>query len=267
MTLTLSTDDLDRTVEAAAPIDEIRRERQPWWPLVVRPLFIVVALVVLWRWVDGLTLDSIEQRTVNREYLLRATGQHVWLTLSATVLVLAVSIPLGIALTRRRVRPVAPAVLATLGVGQAIPAYGLMVLLSLWIGIGFRTATLALAVYSFLPVLRNLVTGLLGVDRDVVEAGYGMGMSPTQVLRRIELPLAVPLVLTGVRTALVIGVGVATLATFINAGGLGDIIINGIKLNRTPVLVTGSVLCACVALFFDWIGALAERLLSPRGLA
>lgn len=241
--------------------------RSPWWPLLARPILIAALVAGLYLWVDGIALDSIEERTVNREFLFRTTREHLWLTVTATAIVLSLAIPTGILLTRRRMRGAAQSFLSVLGVGQAIPAYGLMVLLSLWLGIGFRTAVIALGVYSFLPVLRNFVTGILGVDAAVVEAGTAMGMSPAQILWRIELRLAVPLVLTGIRTSLVIGAGVATLATFVNAGGLGDIIINGIKLNRTPVLVTGSVLCACVALFFDWVGALAERLLSPRGLS
>lgn len=234
--------------------------------LLLRPLLIIGVLLVLHRWIGSIDLDSIESRTVNAPYLRRSVTEHVRLTVVATTWVIAVGIPVGILLTRAPMRRVTPAIMAVVSTGQAVPAYGLMVLLSLWLGVGFRIAAIALAVYAFLPLLRNVVTGLRSVDPAELDAARGMGMSRLQILRRVELPLAVPLVLAGVRTALVISAGVATLATFVNAGGLGDIVINGIKLNRTPVLVTGSVLCACVALTLDWLGALAEHLLTPRGL-
>lgn len=241
--------------------------RGRWAGPAARPLVVALLLGGLWLWLRGQELDSIERRTINADYLLRATREHLWLTVVATLAVAALALPLGVLLTRPALRRVAPGVLAVLGVGQAVPAYGVMVLLTLRFGVGFRVAAVALVAYSLLPVLRNVVTGIGQVDPALVEAGRGMGMSRAAVLWRIELPLAVPVVLTGLRTAMVIGAGVATLATFVGAGGLGDIIINGIKLGRTPVLVTGSVLCACVALALDWAGAVAERALSPRGVS
>ncbi|MDQ4043501.1 MAG: ABC transporter permease subunit, partial [Actinomycetota bacterium] len=103
-------------------------------------------------------------------------------------------------------------------------------------------------------------------DRSVIESARGMGMTKTAVLFRIELPLAVPIMLAGIRTALVITVGTATLATFIGAGGLGALIETGITLNRTPVLIAGAALTAVLALFIDWLAGVAEDVLRPRGL-
>ena len=124
----------------------------------------------------------------------------------------------------------------------------------------------ALVAYSLLPILRNTMVGLQGVDRFLIEAGRGMGMSRARVLGQIELPLAVPVILAGVRTALVINVGTATLATFVNAGGLGFLIVNALALNRQPVLIVGSVLTAVLALLIDWLGGVAEDILRPKGL-
>src|SRR5690606_34888508 len=112
----------------------------------------------------------------------------------------------------------------------------------------------------------NTIVGIQQVDPALKEAARGMGMTRAQVLWRVELKLAIPVILAGLRTALVLAVGVATLATFVNAGGLGDLIVNGIKLNRTPVLVTGGVLTACIALLVDWVGGVAEEFLRPKGI-
>jgi osmoprotectant transport system permease protein len=120
--------------------------------------------------------------------------------------------------------------------------------------------------YSVLPVLRNTMVGLRQVDDTVIESARGMGMSRLGVLTRIELPLAVPVILTGLRTALVINVGSAALATFIGGGGLGNIINGGLVQNRQLVTVVGSVLTAVLALLIDHLAALAEDVLRPRGL-
>ena len=121
-------------------------------------------------------------------------------------------------------------------------------------------------VYALLPVLKNTMVGLDGVDRSLVEAGRGMGMSAASVLLRVELPLAVPVMLAGVRTALILVVGTATLATFVNGGGLGLLITTGVNLNLVRVLVAGSILVALLALSIDWIGRVVEHVARPKGL-
>jgi osmoprotectant transport system permease protein len=151
-------------------------------------------------------------------------------------------------------------------IGQGLPSIGVLALLAIFFGLGFRYALVGLVAYAFLPVLRNTMVGLRQVESAVIEAGRGMGMSKNAVLFRIELPLAVPIMLAGIRTALVITIGTATLATFIGAGGLGALIETGISLNRTPVLVTGAVLTSVLALFVDWLAGVAEDILRPKGL-
>ncbi len=135
-----------------------------------------------------------------------------------------------------------------------------------WLGRGQWTTIWALTLFTLLPVLRNTMVGLEQVDRSVIEAGRGMGLTAGQVLRRVELPLAVPVILAGVRTALVITVGMAALAFLIGGGGLGVTINAGLGLSRDLVLITGAGLTALVALTVDWIAALVERALRPRGL-
>jgi ABC-type proline/glycine betaine transport systems, permease component len=234
--------------------------------VVAMPVALAVVLTLLYLWVSGQELDSIELRTLNSEYLTARVAEHLRLTVLALLLVVVIAIPLGVLLSRPSARWLSPAVLGLANLGQATPAIGLLVLLTIVFGVGFTIAMAGLVAYAVLPVLRNTIVGIRQVDPALVEAARGMGMTRGQVLWRVELKLAIPVILAGLRTALVMAVGVATLATFVNAGGLGDIIVNGIKLNRTPVLITGSVLTACIAFLVDWVGGVAEDLLRPKGI-
>lgn len=223
-------------------------------------------LLALYLWVDGQTLDSIERRRVNVDFILMATQQHIELTLVSTALVLAIAIPVGILLTRPFARAITPPAVAVFNIGQAVPSIGLVVLLALIWTIGFWPAIAALVAYSALPVLRNTMVGLQQVDESIIESARGMGMSKLGVLRQVELPLAIPVILAGIRTALVINVGTATLAVFINGGGLGLIITTGIVQGRELVTIVGSILTAVLALSIDYIAGLVEDVLRPRGL-
>ncbi|WP_241981183.1 ABC transporter permease [Cryobacterium algoritolerans] len=230
------------------------------------PIVVVLVLGVLLIWLSSLTLDSIEQRTLNVGYIVERTREHLGLTIATSALVAVLAIPTGIALTRTRSRLVRATVLGIANIGQATPAVGVIILLAILWQTGYSTALVALVIYSFLPVLSNTMTGLQQVDEGVRESAKGMGMTPNQVLLRIELPIAAPVILAGLRTSIVFSVGAATIATFINAGGLGDMIVNGLTLQRFPVLITGAVLVACIALSLDWIAGVAEDLLRPRGI-
>ena len=234
--------------------------------LVLPPLLVglVFAGFVVWR--QNADLDSVESSQLAWPTIWRLILQHVELTFVAALLVVAVAVPLGIALTRGQLRRAAPLVVGIANGGQAAPAVGLVVLLALWLDFGFWTAVLALVLYGILPVLRNTITGLQGVDPTLVEAGRGMGMSAASVLVRIELPLAVPVIMAGVRTALVLLVGTASLATFIGAGGLGEMITTGISLFRFSLMVSGALLIALLALLIEWLGRLLELLTRPKGI-
>lgn len=252
----------------AARLAATRRRRggRRLWKRFVTPAVVVALLLALYLWVSSLPLDSIEQRTLNADYLLLRIGEHLSLTVAASALVAVLAIPVGILLAKTPSRTVKAIVLALANIGQATPAVGVVILLAIVWQTGYTTALVALVIYAFLPVLRNTIIGIEQVDGAIRESARGMGMTPVQVLARIELPLAVPVILAGLRTALVFCVGVATIATFINAGGLGDMIVNGLKLQRYPVLVTGAVLVACIALLIDWIAGVAEDLLTPKGI-
>lgn len=242
-----------------------RRLRAPAGMLTT-PIFLTLVCVALFAWLHSRQLDSIERRSINRQIITQRLIEHVELVAASTALVIAIAIPLGVLLTRRRLRVFATPLLALANIGQAVPSIGVLVLLAVTVGIGFQKAVIALVLYSVLPVLRNTMVGLQQVDGALIDAGRGMGLTRTAVLFRVELPLAVPVILAGIRVALIINVGTATLAAFTNAGGLGTLIDTGIVLNRMPVLLTGSVLTAVLAMTIDWLAGLAEHLLRPRGL-
>jgi osmoprotectant transport system permease protein len=236
------------------------------WRWVGTPLLLVAVCVGLYAYVQGQSLDRIEAVSLNAPMIRQRLLEHLQLTLLSTAIVIVIAVPLGVLLTRPRARRLTPFVLGVANVGQAVPSIGILVLLAVTLGIGFDKAITALVLYATLPILRNTMVGVRQVDPALIESARGMGLSSRQVLTRVELPLAVPIILAGIRTALVINVGSAALGTFVGAGGLGWIINQGNIHNRTPVLLTGSVLTAVVALALDWLAGIVEDVLRPKGL-
>ncbi len=233
---------------------------------LIMPAFLIAVCVALYLWVGSIELDSIEQRTLNQEYIVQRVVQHLEISAIATVIVVALAVTAGVILTRPFMSRVSEYIVSIASIGQAIPSIGVIVLAAMWIAFNARIAIFALVIYAFLPVLRNTMVGIRQVDSSVIEAGRGMGMTKMSVLFRIEMPLAIPIMLAGIRTALIIVVGTATLATFIDAGGMGDIINSGIKLSRDSILITGAVLTGVLALTIDYIAGIVEDVLRPKGL-
>ena len=256
---------LDRETDRSEPRSSDRRSRSVF-DILATPIVLVLITAALYFYLHGQDLDEIERRSINQHVITEAFVQHLRLVGISTLLVIIIAIPLGVLLTRRALRGASAPLLAIFNIGQAVPSIGILVLLAVAVGVGFNKAILALVLASVLPVLRNTMVGLQSVDPAVIDAARGMGLSKTTVLFRVELPLAVPVMLAGLRVAVILNVGTATLATFTNAGGLGDLIESGIVFSRTPILLTGSVLTAVLALGLDWIFGLVERLVSPRGL-
>jgi osmoprotectant transport system permease protein len=189
---------------------------------------------------------------------------HVELSLLAVALGALVGIATGIALTRYR--PAAFVVTNVAATGRTIPTLAILAMLLPILGIGFRPALVALTLIAVPPILINTYVGVTEVDQSVVEAARGMGMGTWELLRKIELPLVVPVVFAGLRTSAVQVVASATLATFIGGGGLGDFIQAGIAVNDIGQILVGAVPVAVGAIGIDWVFGLAERLLTPRGL-
>jgi osmoprotectant transport system permease protein len=235
--------------------------------LILTPLIVVFGSITLYLYVKNADKIFQDERALNWDKNLRPQlEQHLSLTMWSTLFTVMMAVPLGILLTRPKYKRAGTPILAVATSGQAIPAFGLLVLAFAWLGRGPWTTIWALSLFTLLPVLRNTMVGLEQVDKNVIEAGRGMGLTKLQALRSIELPLAVPVILAGVRTALVITVGMASLAYLIGGGGLGETISAGLKLSRDLVLITGAVMTALIALTVDWIAALIEKTLRPKGL-
>ena len=230
------------------------------------PLLLGLVCLALYLYVSTKQLDSIEKRILTANFLFARVIEHIQLAAVSTVIVVVLAVTTGILLTRPGTRRVTPVIIGLANIGQAVPSIGLLVLFAIVWDFGFWPAIVALVAYSFLSILRNTMVGLQQVDRSTIEAARGMGMTKTAVLFRIELPLAVPIILAGIRTALIINIGTATLAAFVDAGGLGTVIDRGIRLGRDSVLIVGSVLTAVLALSIDWLAGVAEEILRPKGL-
>lgn len=256
-----------RVDNPAVALLPVRRERRTLGGYLFMPVFLALVLLALYLYVHSKDLDSIEVRSLNADSLTTATRRHVELAAVSTFFVIIIAVPLGVFLTRPFTRHFRGVLLTIANIGQAVPTIGLLALLAVaYLFLGFKAAIVGLVAYAVLPVLRNTMVGLQQVDESILEAGRGMGISKLGVLCRIELPLAVPIILAGVRTALIINVGTATLAAYIDAGGLGTIIVAGLSTNRVPVQVTGAVLTAVLALLIDYLAGIAEDVLRPKGL-
>ena len=233
------------------------------YDLLAAPIIIVVLLLVTYFYVSTRNLDTIETRALEPANVLSQLGQHLLLTLYSTLLVLVIAVPLGIALSRPGARRIQGSVLALGGFAQALPPFGVLLLLGFW-EFGLRSAVIGLTLAALLPVLRNTVVGLQQVDQSLIEAARGMGMSSRQTLFRVEIPLAVPVIVAGLRVALVLNVGTATLATYIGAGGLGELVQQALRLNRINLLFVSGVIIAALALLIDWLAGVAERVIVSR---
>ncbi|KSU84120.1 osmoprotectant transport system permease protein [Fictibacillus enclensis] len=189
--------------------------------------------------------------------------QHLFLSLVSIIIAAVIAIPLGIFISRRA--RVAEPVIGVTAIFQTIPSLALFGFLLPLFGIGSTTAIIALTVYALLPILRNTYAGITGVDQSAVEAGRGMGMTKNQILRMIELPLAMPIIMAGLRTATVLTIGVATLAAFIGAGGLGDLIYRGLSTTRNELVLAGAIPAALLALVIDYLLKRIEIASNPVG--
>lgn len=194
----------------------------------------------------------------------RAFGVHVALSASALVLAALISIPAGIAVARRD--RLALSVVNAANVGRTLPSLAVLALVMPLLGTGFAPALFALTLIALPPLLTHTIVGMRGVDADAVDAAIGMGMSRSLLLRRIELPMAMPVIFAGLRTAAVQVISGAVLAAFIGGGGLGDFITAGIAMMAVPQLLVGAIPVALLALGSDYAFGILQRHLTPRGL-
>ncbi|MGA8415462.1 MAG: ABC transporter permease [Candidatus Dormiibacterota bacterium] len=226
------------------------------------PIWVVIGILLSIGVYQTLTGKPFDSEVINAPNLMMETISHIYISGISFALVAAIGVPVGVVIAQAG-RLVRVPVFLIANLGQAIPGIGLLVLLFAFLGLGVTPTVVALVVYGLLPVLRNTVAGIQGVDPAVVDAARGMGMTRWQVLVRVQTPLASPLIFAGLRTALVLIIGTATLGNFIGGGGLGDVIAAGIN-NSDRVVFVGAVMVASLALLADWGLSMIERVAVPR---
>lgn len=200
----------------------------------------------------------------NGSEMLVKTWEHLYISLIAAVLGIIVAIPLGVILTRTPKG--ASFVMGLLGIIQTFPSFAILAFFIPLLGIGKVPAIIALFLYSVLPILRNTYTGVNGLDPQLMEAGKAMGMTSFERIVQIEIPLAIPIIMAGVRLSIVYLIGWATLASFIGAGGLGDYIFSGLNLYQPEYIFAGAIPVTILAMLTDIVLGWIERKLTPTGI-
>ncbi|EAF9917682.1 ABC transporter permease [Listeria monocytogenes] len=204
----------------------------------------------------------IDYYQTNGSYVMEEFWRHFLMSAYGVIFAAIIAIPLGVYIARKKC--LAGWVIQIANIIQTIPALAMLAVLMLIMGLGTNTVVLSLFLYSLLPILKNTYTGIRNVDGALLESGKAMGMTKWQVLRLIEMPLALSVIMAGIRNALVIAIGVAAIGTFVGAGGLGDIIVRGTNAtNGTAIILAGAIPTAVMAILADVLLGWVERTLNP----
>lgn len=196
----------------------------------------------------------------------RLTVQHIQLVAYSSAIAIFLGIPIGVFVTRGFMRRYRNITLNLLGICQTVPSLAIIAIAMGFMGIGRTTAIFGLVIYSILPIIRNTVAGILDVDKNLLDAGRGMGMTNMQILFQVEIPNAMYIILAGVRTSTVVNVGTAAVAFLIGGGGLGDLIFTGIGMVDTGLMLAGAIPTALLAISVNWFWGQAERIIISKGL-
>jgi osmoprotectant transport system permease protein len=237
------------------------QRRLPAIPLT--PFFVVLGLALVALYVSHQPERLGDNNIINRAFLEDRLWQHIKISLVSFGLAALIGLPVGALLGKADWRLRTP-VIVFANLGQALPSVALLAFAFTYVGLGFKPTVIALVAYALLPIIRNTSVGINGVEPSVTEAAKGMGLTRLQTLWRVEIPLAMPAIFAGLRTALVLVIGTATLANFIGGGGLGDVISAGIGAGRERIVLTGAGMVAALALMADWLMAALQRLLEPK---
>nr|HAC1583586.1 ABC transporter permease subunit [Listeria monocytogenes] len=204
----------------------------------------------------------IDYYQTNGSYVMEEFWRHFLMSAYGVIFAAIIAIPLGVYIARKK--RLAGWVIQIANIIQTIPALAMLAVLMLIMGLGTNTVVLSLFLYSLLPILKNTYTGIRNVDGALLESGKAMGMTKWQVLRLIEMPLALSVIMAGIRNALVIAIGIAAIGTFVGAGGLGDIIVRGTNAtNGTAIILAGAIPTAVMAILADVLLGWVERTLNP----
>jgi len=199
-----------------------------------------------------------------QDQILELTTQHLYLTFVAVFFAVLVAVPLGITITR--FEKTAGIVIGIANTVQALPSLALLGFLIPILGIGSKPSIVMIFLYSLLPIIKNTYTGLANVDRAILEAGRGMGMTNWQLMKMVQLPLALPVIMAGIRISAVTAVGLTTIAALIGAGGLGQLIYRGISMVNNRMIIAGAVPAMVLTLVIDFLLNILEKLVTPKGI-
>ncbi|HUN47639.1 MAG TPA: ABC transporter permease [Stellaceae bacterium] len=224
---------------------------------------LVAIALALWLWLAGL-LPGIWQQAPLVEHLL---WPHLYLVAVSGGIAIVAGVAAGIVLSRPRFRDHAEAAMQAINIGNTVPTLAVLALAMSVLGIGSTAAIVALAVHSVLPIARNTFAGITAVPAATIEAAAGMGMTEGQILRRVEIPNALPAILAGVRTAMVINAGTAPLAFLIGGGGLGELIFAGIDLFDPAMMLAGAIPSSLLAIALGSLAGWLAKRMTPRGIA
>jgi len=204
------------------------------------------------------------KKTSAADEIFQKTLRHLQITFISLLLAILIAFPVGVLLSA--IPAISKPVLYIAGLLQTIPSIALLAIMIPLFGIGIVPAVAALFLYALLPILRNTVTGIYSVDPVIKKVASGMGLTTWQKLKYVEIPMAMPAIFAGVKTAAVINIGTATLAAFIGAGGLGEFIVTGLALNDTSLILKGAIPAACLAILVEFLFEIIEQLLIPKHL-
>ncbi|MCF7928224.1 MAG: ABC transporter permease [Spirochaetales bacterium] len=196
----------------------------------------------------------------------QAIFEHFYLFLVSTIIALVIGVGISILVTREGKERIGRLILSITATAQAVPSLAVIALVFLLVGIGFKPAVIALLLYSLVPIIFNASSGMLSVDPKTLEAARGLGLTPKQILWKVKVPIATPVIMAGIRSAATINIGTAAIASVIGAGGLGDMIFIGLKLQKTHIILIGTILTSALALIIDGILSNVEKKVTPKGL-
>src|SRR6056297_454562 len=192
--------------------------------------------------------------------------EHFFLFLFSLIITTIIGVALSIIATEEGREKIGKVILSITGAAQAVPSIAVIALVFIYVGIGKTPAIISLIIYSLVPVIFNATSGILSVPRGVIEAGKGMGFTKKQILWKLKIPIAIPVIMGGIRSAATIIIGTAVIASVIGGGGLGDLVFLGLKLNRPDALIAGALSSAILAIIVDRILAYTEKIITPKGL-
>jgi osmoprotectant transport system permease protein len=211
-------------------------------------------------------MGIVEYLSENSGAVAFATWQHFYLFLISMIISTIIGVALSILITSEGREKLGYFLLTVTGAAQAVPSVAVVALVFIFVGIGAKPAIISLVIYSLVPIVFNATSGILNVPPGTIEAAKGMGMTNTQILWKVKVPLAMTIIMSGIRSAATINIGTATVAAIIGGGGLGDIIFTGLKLNKPALIIVGAGLSALLAIVMDNVFLLVEKAVTPKGL-